>query len=101
MSSVVDRLLVYSIVFNLFICAYTAPFSVQDILDVFGSPIKDFKETFSSDSGLNKTNTAFAFSSMNTSVSTIKSTMIEVPPNAESCKQGTYLDNTGVCRIPW
>lgn len=100
MSSVFDRLLAYSIVFNLILCVYTAPFSVQDILDVFGSPIKDFKESFSSESGLNKTNTAFALSSTNTTKPK-KVTMIEVPPNSESCKQGTYLDSTGVCRIPW
>ena len=100
MTSVYERLFVYSIVFNLLVCACAAPFSVQDILDVFASPIKDFKDSFSSENVLNKTNAAFALNV----TSTIKpkiSTMIEVPPNAVSCKQGTYLDSTGVCRIPW
>lgn len=100
MSAVFERLLVYSIVFNLIICAYTAPFSVQDLLDIFGSPIKDFKDSFSSDFVFNKNNTAFALNSTNTTLAK-EVTMIIVPPNAEGCKQGTYLDNTGVCRIPW
>nr|BAJ21204.1 insect cytokine precursor uENF1 [Neogurelca himachala sangaica] len=96
MTSVLVRVFVFSIVFNLVVTTAGAPFAFQDILDIFGNPFKDFRQAFFPETPMNVTN-----SKNDSTVPNDQGKMIDVPPNRNDCKKGTYLDTSGVCRQPW
>ncbi|KAG6464953.1 hypothetical protein O3G_MSEX014833 [Manduca sexta] len=55
MTSVLVPILVFSIVFNLVVYTSAAPTLIQDILDVFGNPFKDFKKSILQETQVNAT----------------------------------------------
>nr|BAJ21207.1 insect cytokine precursor uENF1 [Theretra japonica] len=97
MTSVLVPIIVLSIVFNSVLSTSGAPFSPQDFLDIFGDPLKDFKESFSPTPRTNSTTVKKKSSTGPNS----SEKMIDVPLNRNDCKKGYFLDNSGVCRQPW
>lgn len=105
MISVFRRVVVLSVVLSLFICVSGAPISIQDILQIFGNPVRDFKNSFAQPSLYNSTKSetiANTTTKKDEDGPSDDTSMIEVPPNTAGCQeQGTYLDKSGVCRRPW
>ncbi|KAG6463297.1 hypothetical protein O3G_MSEX013789 [Manduca sexta] len=99
MTSVLVPILVFSIVFNLVVYTSAAPTLIQDILDVFGNPFKDFKKSILQETEVNATYVEDNLTTKPPDNSAGK--MIDVPLNHSACSQGTYLDSSGVCRQPW
>lgn len=75
---------------NLLLQTLALPLSNDDLMNVFGNPIKDFIN-FLSKHKVKDTNEGL----------TDSPTMIDVPANVEKCPVGTFRDAYGVCREPW
>lgn len=93
MTSVWARFIVISLTIHIISCAVSVP-PGQLIIDLFGNPIKDIKETYEN----LKKNILLEDDEPRT---TIKASMIEVPLNTERCTGDEVKDINGVCRQPW
>lgn len=103
MTSASMRMVVFTLIVNLLFRVDAAPFSAQDILDIFGNPLEDIKPLLPS-------LTAELNSEVLLTTSTTEKVrnedeadtkVIDVPPNTASCKSGDQKDLNGVCREPW
>lgn len=93
MTSVWARFIVFSLIIHVISCAVNVP-PGQFIIDLFGNPIKDIKDTYKN----LKKNLLLEDDEPRT---TIRASMIEVPLNTERCTGNTVKDINGVCRQPW
>lgn len=98
MTSVSTRFIALSLLVNLLVCAASSSFSGQFILDIFGNPVKDLRNTFIK---TKETPTANSVLDKSTEGGKSDTKMIDVPPNTERCDRGTVMDVNGVCRQPW
>lgn len=94
------RVVVYSVLVNLLLCVSAAPFSTQDVLEVFINPFKDIKSLFFANVN-NSSNDINAEPVKERKDDEADGKMIDVPPNTEDCGRGTQRDVGGVCRTPW
>ncbi|CAB3236234.1 unnamed protein product [Arctia plantaginis] len=92
MTSVWARFIVFSLMFHIITCAVNVS-TGQFIIDLFGNPVKDIKETYEN---LKKN----ILLQDEEDITTVKASMIEVPLNTERCTGNTVKDINGVCRQP-
>ncbi|KAH9640981.1 hypothetical protein HF086_015077 [Spodoptera exigua] len=71
------------------------------LLDIFGNPVKDFQNTFIKEKEVPKTSSVREDPSRQKKDDNSQPKMIDVPPNAQRCDAGSYMDVNGVCRQPW
>lgn len=103
MTTASSRVVVYSILVNLLLQAAAAPFSTQDILNIFGNPVEDIKNTVFNE--LRTQELKMRTEKPIRKEDEADTKMIEVPPNTESgrrrCTGGAQKDTNGVCRHPF
>lgn len=101
MTSLSTRLIVFSILISFLVCAASTSFTGQFLLDIFGNPVKDFQNTFIKEKEVPKTSSVREDPSRQKKDDNSQPKMIDVPPNAQRCDAGSYMDVNGVCRQPW
>lgn len=100
MTSASTRIVVFTLIVNLLFHVAAAPFSAQDILDIFGNPFDDIKKSLLiNEFQSNKLIETTTEKQREDDVPDPK--MIEVPPNTKVCQSGSQKDINGVCRLPW
>lgn len=105
MTSASTRIVVFTLIVNLLFRVAAAPFSAQDILDIFGNPFDDIKKSIQPNSKADVSNNYLIGSTTqkirkeNDPYNVI--TMIIVPPNSKTCQIGAQKDINGVCREPF
>lgn len=101
MSAASSRVVVFSIVVHLLLQTTAAPFSTQDILEIFGNPLEDIKNTiFTQIRNREMKNEKPQKTRLEDEPD---NKMIEAPPNIimTKCTDGTKKDSHGVCRYTW
>lgn len=101
MTSASTRTVVFTLIVNLLFRVAAAPFSAQDILDIFGNPFSDITKSLVPDESQISYNLSETTTENLNEEGNAKPKMIEVPPNTEKCESGAQKDINGVCRLPW
>ena len=103
MTSVSTRLIVFSLLTCFLVTAACTSFTGQFIIDLFGNPIKDLKNTFMKQENNPKTSSVREDLYNTKGEGRTGGKMIEVPLNVErpKCENGLHVDMSGVCREPW
>nr|BAJ21210.1 insect cytokine precursor uENF1 [Mamestra brassicae] len=101
MTSVSTRFIIFSLLISFLVCAASTSFTGQFILDIFGNPIKDLKNTFVKPEKKGGSKTSSVREDLSADGANPKPKMIDVPRNIERCGAGLAMDVNGVCRQPW
>lgn len=102
MTSASTRIVVFTLIVNLLFRVAAAPFSAQDILDIFGNPFDDIKKSIQPNSKADVSNNYLIGSTTQKirKENDPDTTMIIVPPNSKTCQSGAQKDINGVYREP-
>lgn len=101
MTSASTRIVVFTLIVNLLFRVAAAPFSAQDILDIFGNPFRDIKKSLVHGESQTNYNWSETTTEKIREEDNADTKMIEVPPNTKVCEDGAQRDTNGVCRHPW
>lgn len=94
MTRPLTQIVAIHIILQLLLHVDTAPYSVQDFKSLFANPVRDFIKLFSR-VGPQK---SFNISESENANDTNRPSMIDVPFNERTCKNGAVKDVDGICR---